>query len=260
MLWNPCGQVVDFLRDGYEVDVRPYRNSDKVVRIRWYPVPDNAPVLPYTSALNSLYGQEQRLWTEDPLHGEEPGTQKIVPPDAPPAVPVGGHVCGTEQDFAEGGIYDPAAIPPPVDRFGIPMCCSPVAIPLGGVVCSGQPFSEYTNSTPGTTCLLAPLISAPWSYAEENVPSGIYPRWWVKIACSPFQQMHARLNANSFESGVIVYVGPDCANLTYVTVATQNGTCVSWTAGELPFVWLVLSVLSFSTFDYDFQVDYGPCP
>jgi hypothetical protein len=42
------------------------------------------------------------------------------------------HQCGTPEDFAEGGLYDPAQPPVVYTGSGFPVCCDPVPTVLGG--------------------------------------------------------------------------------------------------------------------------------
>lgn len=257
--FNPCGRIVDFLKDEYEVDVHPYRDAPEVGRIRWYKVGDDAPVLPYDSILNTLYQHEQRLWTEDPTRGEVPFTQRVAPPNHPPVQPVGDHVCGTPQDFAEGGLYDPEAVNPPVDRWGIPMCCNPVAVPLGGGVSSGRPESSYSSNRPGGSCADALLWPVNVEFAGHWEPvSPFFSGWW-KFNVTPGATMHFTWS-NTFGSGsMFILTGPDCSTLEQIGIGGTAG-CHDFTVGVYPVVYAQIVWIYGVPIDYTLNVQTGPCP
>jgi len=143
MTWNPCGHIVAWGSRPYTTTARPFRNSNRTVKIVWYPAHPNAPVLPFASALNSLDDQEQRLWMEDQEHNEDPTAPRSYNARKPPQIAPTGHLCGTREDFERGGLYSPDDVPPPVDLAGIPLCCNPGIVPVGGGVGGGV-------MTPGT--------------------------------------------------------------------------------------------------------------
>lgn len=149
MPWNPCGRIVEWGRRAYTTKARPFRNSDTQVDILWYPAREDAEVLGYDSALNSLDAFEQRLWYVSPDINESPGEPRPYSRAKALPVPTGKHVCGTEQDFAEGGLYDPEAEPIEYNQWGLPLCCPMASVVGGGGVGSGRPTVTYTRSSVG---------------------------------------------------------------------------------------------------------------
>lgn len=49
-----------------------------------------------------------------------------------------GHVCGSEDDFAEGGVYDEQEPPVRYGTSGLPLCCNPVVVVSGGPAVPGS--------------------------------------------------------------------------------------------------------------------------
>lgn len=122
------------LRTGYTARVKPFRDSEQSVEIRWYRCHPSAPALPYPSRIRSLH------WESHPYlfaagNGEVFNSLKRVYPFKWLPGLDGSHPpCGEERDFTEGGHYDPDSPPIPVTGDGVPQCC---AEPPGGVVLGG---------------------------------------------------------------------------------------------------------------------------
>lgn len=103
--------------------------------IRWYLLPDSAPHLRYPSILNSLDWND-RPWDQTEGQGERYGVDRPYSPlPAPAFVTPQDHVCGTTQDFAEGGSEDSGPEPVQYDRDDLPLCCRGA---LTGVLWSGR--------------------------------------------------------------------------------------------------------------------------
>lgn len=122
------------LRTGYTARVKPFRDSEESVEIRWYRCHPSAPALPYPSRIRSLH------WESHPYlfaggNGEVFNSLKRVYPFKWLPGLDGSHPpCGDARDFSEGGHYDPDTAPIPVTGDGVPQCC---AGPPGGVVLGG---------------------------------------------------------------------------------------------------------------------------
>ena len=50
----------------------------------------------------------------------------------------GGHICGTHQQFLDGGTYDPSLPPNQYSPTGLPLCCNPVKVGGGGAGAGGK--------------------------------------------------------------------------------------------------------------------------
>ena len=126
-----------------------FRNDGPIVEIDWYEVPEDAPVLPYDSALSSLDGTSEQLWQFMDNMGEVPWEPRPYNGLVAPAGTPNGHICGTEEDFAKGGEYDPDAPPVEVNEFGLPLCCEPAQILKGGGAGGGLPYMDYPRRPSG---------------------------------------------------------------------------------------------------------------
>jgi len=118
---NPCGAICDYGRRPYTTTARPFRNSQDTVQLVWYPAREDAPVLPFPSAFNSLD------YTADPIAsytvGEVYGTPRNYNGQKMKPEALGEHNCGDERDYAEGCVRD-TSLPPVVYKSnGLPECC-----------------------------------------------------------------------------------------------------------------------------------------
>lgn len=158
MRFDPCGRVCEIGRIPYTTRARLFRNSEIEVDIQWYPVPMTNPRLGLPTTIIS------RIWQGTPYDyagtppypdtvGEVIGARHRPWPNVSRPDATGERICGTEEDFVRGCVYDPDA-PPVVRRDdGLPMCCGLGLIPMGGIGMGGEapmgidttPFSPCTN-------------------------------------------------------------------------------------------------------------------
>jgi len=165
---QPCGMVLDFLPCCYEVQVKPFRDSDVAVGFKYYPAPPGAKTFPGWSFINS------RNWWE--FHDElvdlgeqsyNERTNMFVPT---PAGVDGQHFCGELDWFENGQPYDPDAPPTEYNADGIALCClvtknknvagegSPAALKffyppfMVGVCGEGSPRAKVTLQPPAVAC------------------------------------------------------------------------------------------------------------
>ena len=149
MNWSPCGAAVDIGRYSYDEEVKVFRNSDATAGIHWYPAIASAPALPFPSRL--LYHQWDSPYLE--LDGSYYGPETPNPPwngakENPDAI--GLHQCGTPEDFAFGGYYDPLRTPVEYRPDGLPVCCSPIFTGIGGAVGGGTATVTYQGPYSGS--------------------------------------------------------------------------------------------------------------
>ena len=109
--------------------------------ILWYPARDDVPFKRGPNAISSNQWQADR-WDEfDQVEvGEDPEHPRtfVYQPINPLAI--GGHVCGTADDWAGDGVYDPE--PPYVEYRpdGLPFCCGGLFAGEGGLVLGGEAY------------------------------------------------------------------------------------------------------------------------
>jgi hypothetical protein len=122
------------MRRGYTTEVRPFRDSDETAEIRWYECHPDAKELGFPSIIRPLDWQSHPYLYAG-AKGEVFGAERTYRRN--PTVPgaYGQTVCGTRQDFAEGGLYDPDAPPFPRTADGLALCCG---TEVGGVLWGGS--------------------------------------------------------------------------------------------------------------------------
>ena len=123
------------------------RNSQLASKIIWYEAAPDAEPLDFASGIVNLDWENDRDLFQDEL-GEIWGAPRPYQPGViPPGI--GGHVCGTPDDFRYGGIYDPIAPATRYGAFGWPLCCGPPAAVFGGAGASGRCVLQWV--TPDAT-------------------------------------------------------------------------------------------------------------
>jgi hypothetical protein len=102
---------------------RFFSNSDRIDTVRFYEALPNAPTLGIWSV---VYCSENDAVKWPP---QGVGTIRRTPFGFTGATSPAGllfdHICGTEDEFANGAIYDPARPPAPIGAQGLPLCCFP---------------------------------------------------------------------------------------------------------------------------------------
>lgn len=115
--------------------MRPFRDSDDEVDIIWYPAAPDAPVLGYPSRIQQL-DNVNWPWMAEGVGEVFDTPRPFVNRKVIPFLPLN-HVCGTAEDFEQGGTRN-ASLPPVLyDRNQIPICCGPPFLGQGGAVGTG---------------------------------------------------------------------------------------------------------------------------
>jgi len=204
---NPCGQVCDYARREYSTTARFFRSSNVETLIRWRRAADDAPPLGRPSAFMSIDwlddGYDESPETEV---GEVYGTPRPWTPSAPLVGLDYLHVCGTDQDFAEGAQYDPERDPVLYDDQGLPVCCEGPAVPVFPLVVD---FEIEPNWDPGADCTTAQVIAV-GETVTFPIGNGGQHWWWIQAA------------VNSVGSFVILPPTPNDPDLKF---AGFNGIC-----------------------------------
>jgi hypothetical protein len=143
--YNPCGRAVDVIRRSYTTLARPFRDSDQTVTILWYTAQKNAPDLGVPCMMVS------EDWDPDgavlPPGGEVPNEPRPFVNSREKPGALGEHVCGTAQDFSEGGHYDADSPPVVYGTLGLPNCCNPAVVASGGGASGGRAVVSFSNWT-----------------------------------------------------------------------------------------------------------------
>lgn len=151
--------MVEYGRRPYSTDCRFFKDSDEVVRIKWYPALPDAGVLPFPSKITSLD------WSSWPWLAE--GVGEVFKPSRGPtllgdrpfnhAQPIpyakGIEPCQGAEVFAQGEEFDPDAPPQQYDELGFPLCCLNHITASGGIEWNGAAVIN-TNDSCGTAFTL----------------------------------------------------------------------------------------------------------
>jgi hypothetical protein len=136
--YNPCGQVIDV--SAYDYTTPCVFNHDDVVETsRWVVMPDSTPVFDGWSRVCNLRWEPDADIFQDPI-GEVWGAPRPYDTRVIPLLvrlAMGGHYCGTLEDFEQGGLYDPTKGDTKYGAYGFAACCGAPALIAGGGGASG---------------------------------------------------------------------------------------------------------------------------
>jgi hypothetical protein len=257
MLWDPCGHIVVWGRRPYTTTARPFRDSTETREVDWYITRDDAPALPYSSALNSLDDQETRLWYEDQWHNEDPRADRIYNGQGPFPCAGAGHVCGTRDDFEQGGLFPGSAPAPPVDINGIPLCCNPCIVPQGGGVGGGVLIFAAPPVVPGTDCITATIL--PLGVPVEFITDGRAGSYWFQGGVTGAGAFHIHGPVLGIAASRTQIGGVCPWFLGVLFPASWGPTCEGYFNGSAgPGIWLTFD-LTGSGAVHTLTLDAGPC-
>lgn len=165
------------LREGYRATARLLRDSDETVTVRWYRCAPGAPALGVEHFMRSLHW-ESHPYLFDGM-GEVWRTVTAIYPYRPFPGADGAKRCGTDQDFAVGGHYDPSAPPAVRTPEGLLLCCH---APPGGIVVGGDlgiPDGIEVGGDPptdiGGVIVMGGSIGPLATVMESQIDAPIYP-------------------------------------------------------------------------------------
>lgn len=178
MQFNPCGLAVDCIRAPFTTQVRPFTDSDLVVKQRWYRVPVGSACLEYPTIFNNRCWESEDYDTGDV--GEIDRPYRKFDKRLPPVIGDVDHICGTPDQFRYGQLYNPALPPTLYAADGLPLCCRP---PLEPILMSGIDAlilrSELLMSGSSWYCRKLTAIWSPTVMRElMPFPADPFPRFW----------------------------------------------------------------------------------
>lgn len=241
MRYNPCGRIVDMGRSPYECDCRFFRDSGVVDKVRWYEVQPDAPVLDRVSIIY------RREWDNDQFRevpvGELPDQRKPFLAGAVPRGLPGAHVCGTDQDFEEGGSYEPLVAPVVYSASGWPQCCDPPVTVFGGAGASGHVVPTLVVPV---VCpeLVVDCDEAPGSPLDSicTYDMGFGFDFWAKWTPGTAQAMRLRITQSGAPNEVhwTIFTGSGCGFLSTIASGTFTGAVGTHDFSTLTFpdVWV----------------------
>lgn len=144
-------------RREYKTRCKFFRDDDTEVEIQWYRAAPDAPPLGRSTAFMSLDWLESapdQPWYPNP--GEVYGAERPYSFKGELISPTYDHVCGTDEDFRLGAVFDPDR-DVQYDEQGLPLCCGQPATPFLGLVIGFElPDPDDVIGTP--FCFDAPLL------------------------------------------------------------------------------------------------------
>lgn len=183
MQMNPCGRLVDFGRREYVTKSKVFKDSDQLVKIRYYRTSPFAPGMPWP-IFQVSQDWDSSPWARSGL-GEQFGEARVWHKPAPP-VPLGlvDHFCGTQDQFQNGSPMGPDL---DILANGLPRCCK-IFAGEGGLSLSGTAFINdvrYTaeggvaigGTAPSERCLANNCCT------DVGLPCTIYLRITSTCAC-----------------------------------------------------------------------------
>lgn len=117
--FNPCGMVMDTIRSAYRTKIRPFRDSDEEVEIRWFFAAPEAKDFPGEHRFTSGNWELDKPSWNGP--GEVKGASRPWSNGERPPQLNGQHFCGKLEDFQRGALS--TAAPLKNAQRGVSLCC-----------------------------------------------------------------------------------------------------------------------------------------
>lgn len=254
---------MDWRRIPFTSKVRAFRDNDTAAGVVWYPVAKGAPALGRSSAI-AVPNWDDRTWEWAGTVGEY--TAKLeARGDKPRVIANYDHVCGTDEDFREGGHYDDVAPPVKYGAQGLPACCNPPVVGKGGLVLGGRGSVSYAplparrggvvlggkgdvvyyppGPTGGTSCVDAPLIPIPSTLTAPLTTAAA--QWWKFLADGVHQYRLVAPGEDETTLSVAFFRGT-CPGFLIAVSTTHADGSDTWTTGTPPagIVWVKLQAIS----------------
>lgn len=260
--YNPCGAPVEIGRRPYRTRVRLYPDTEEEFEIEWYPARDDVPFLRGPHAVNSLQWCDDRDEFLRTDVGELPGATRAYNPERGKPLAIGGHVCGTPEDFAGDGVFDDQ---PPFVEYrddGLPKCCGALFEGQGGLVLGGT-CDVIVVSGPGPDCASAAPVELDTTYDEVH-PGGLVEQWFVCEGLAVPGIYHVSGSAATPSRRIEIRAGASCGDSSLVYAGDMLALCVTAVIGaptyDKIYVRVGHPVFPQPAGDYSFRVEPGPCP
>ena len=175
--------------------MRFFREDNRTVRIRWYPVTLPVECLPFPSKINSL-DWSSHPWLADGV-GEVFGSDRDY--NAAKALPyaLGLTPCEPAEVFHLGETFDPDRPPQVYNEDQFPLCCLDIATAAGGVMFDGTATvtlisivvlpiygsCAFAITQPTFPLAMLGLYSCKASFPDNWTPIGLVPAGGFKLRC-----------------------------------------------------------------------------
>ena len=268
--------MVDWARVPYRTRCRFLRDNPLECEIRWVTALPDAPTLGSESVICNSYNEidKEMGW---PV-GEVWGARRPYIPDRIPPGLVGGHVCGTAEEFAQGGEYRPDLPPVEYAANGWPLCCDPPKRARGGGGAGGMAYAAVVPavsvrggagaggmayaavvpaSSPGQVCTdaLDMEYGVPQTFNVTYIASN-----WVRVPIPSSTLLRIIATVPGSLNRMQVATGPNCGDLIdHFDLFAPGGCGVFFESRPDCYVYLDAFALSISG-DVTFTVEPGVCP
>lgn len=204
-----------------------FRDADDAVGVVWYPAQKGAPVLGMPSVI-AVPDWDDIYWDWEGSVGEYTAP-RTYSNEKPKVFADYDHVCGTEEDFREGCLFDADSPEVKYGAQGLPACCNPVVVAAGGVVVGGSGDVAFIppplvygglavggagdvvyyppGPAAGSSCSDAPVVALEATIADTAVAGEEH--WWQFVA-------------DGVSDYTVVLAGATDADLA---LSLQRGTC-----------------------------------
>lgn len=265
---------MDWGRRAYSTDCLFFENSDRVNRVQWEEAAPGALAIEYPSCILSKQ-QEPDDWLPGGI-GEVADAPRVTTLARAPRGMGRGHVCGTPEEFAEGGTYDPALPPERIGALGWPLCCDPpkrlrlgagagvrsavtVTAPRVTVGAGAGVRSTYTVEAavaPGLTCATAPDIALGVTYPGHLPGAGV--DHWYRVPAPPVDVYRLVWDTSGAPGVRVRVVAGSCAeSVVWFFGLGINGCTDSSIVPPAGPLWVHLD--ADAAVDYTFVLSTGQC-
>lgn len=153
---DPCGLAVDVGRSAHVGQMAFWRNSDTRQAVRWYNLPDDAPVIGIPTSFGSTNWLDDKVGNAVPLGlvGEDQHPRPYNKGALPIFWAPRGGYCGSARQWQDGSVLgqDPPLV---FNALGYATCCFNEVDPgfhTGGAAIGGSAFWGGFLSTGGAAC------------------------------------------------------------------------------------------------------------
>jgi len=216
--------VVDYIRRPYSTLARFFKDDEgPPVIIQWYAAAPGAPTLGRGTSFMSLDWTSETTKVQNPNWPDLPWNQRpgeifeAARPFAPWPTPIGlnyAHVCGTDDDFLDGAVFD-SELDVQYDEQGLPLCCNGPAVPFLPLTLGFDVQLIEEAPTSGTNCADATdLEDGVWYVRTFPTSFGFYTYRWAPIPGSASVRWRIKL-LSTFSTGQLgaqLFRGSACNN------------------------------------------------
>lgn len=196
-----------------------FEDSDTEADVIWYPALPTAELLDTPSMVSNSYLDPDGFFFLP--GGEVYGAPREFNGLREKPGALGGHVCGTPIDFAEGCKLDNDAPAVQYRTDGLPSCCGAAVVAAGGGAVGGAVAVHVDNTVPmGDSCAAAPLLAV-GQFAESDLTLTNLVVW-ARYPSVIGVDITVRATQSTNHVQVNVWEGTTCAGLSLLNADNLN--------------------------------------